>query len=63
MKMCGLTEDELLDIREKLNNENLELKDLIEFIDRDKTQLFAEQQRKIKWFEFKVKAIKEATEI
>ena len=56
-KVCGLSVNQLAEIKKKLAVLGLDLIDMIEFLDRDRVQLFAEQQTKIKRLESKLNKI------
>lgn len=56
--VLGLSTEDLLKIKEKLAVIGVEIKDIITFLDRDKVQLFAEQQRQIVALQQKLEAIK-----
>lgn len=59
-KVFGLDTGELLDISHKLNTLGLDLKDLIEFLDRDKVQLFAELKGEIRTLRHHIHLAREA---
>lgn len=56
--VLGLSTEDLLKVKEKLAVIGVEIKDIITFLDRDKVQLFAEQQRQIVALQQKLEAIK-----
>ena len=57
-KVLGLKIVELAEVRKKLQVLGLDLIDVIEFLDRDNAQLFAEMKVKIKSQELKIQQIK-----
>jgi len=59
-KIVGLQVNELLEIKRKLAFLGLELSDILEFLDRDKVVLFAEQQSEITYLKRKIQTIKDA---
>lgn len=58
-KTCivGLSTDELAEVSTKLDALGIKMKDLIEFLDRDKVVLFSEQKHKINQLERKLEKI------
>jgi len=59
--VLGMSISELAEIREKLAIAGVELSDIKEFLDRDKTQLFAEMKAEIRHLNEKLKAVREAS--
>ena len=54
----GIPVDDVLMVRKKLTVLGIEMKDVIEFLDRDKIQLFAEMKNKINNLERRIQNIK-----
>ena len=55
--VVGLSISDLIDVSNKLDVLGITTKELLEFLDRDKVQLFAEQQEKIKRLEANISRI------
>ena len=55
--VVGLSISDLIDVSNKLDVLGITTKELLEFLDRDKVQLFAEQQEKIKRLEADISRI------
>jgi len=58
--VVGLSIQDLLDIRHKLDVLGISTSNLLEFLDMDKVQLFAEKERKIAHLERKIADAKKA---
>ena len=56
-RIFGMPAADLLEVRKKLTILGISTNELLSFLDRDKVQLFAEQQSKIKMLELKLKKI------
>ena len=54
----GIPVDDVLMVRQKLTVLGIEMKDVIEFLDRDEIQLFAEMKNKINHLERRIRNIK-----
>jgi len=54
----GIPVDDVLMVRQKLTVLGIEMEDVIEFLDRDKIQLFAEMKNKINHLERRIQNIK-----
>lgn len=57
--VVGLSVPDLINISEKLSVLDLDTKDLLEFLDRDKIQLFAGLKNRIKHLEIKLNAVRD----
>jgi hypothetical protein len=55
--VVGLSIPDLIEIQHKLEVMRLDTKDLLEFLDRDKVQLFAEKIDEIKTLKSKLKEV------
>jgi len=56
--VAGLNIKELLEVRAKLDVLGIQLSDVKEFLDRDKTQLFSEMKNKIRVLEKKLEDVR-----
>ena len=59
--IVGMSVEELIEVKEKLDIAGVGLRDIKEFLDRDKTQLFVEMKTKIKLLENKLEAVRKAS--
>ncbi len=59
--IVGLSVSELTEVRKKLQVAGLNLKDIQEFLDRDKVQLFAEMRQEIKALNRKLEEVRKAS--
>jgi len=56
--IVGMSVDELIDVKHKLDIAGVELSDIKEFLDRDNIQLLAEMKSKIRILEKKLKDVR-----
>ena len=59
--VCGLSVRELIEVKCKLECLGLDLSEIIEFLDRDKVQLFAELKSDINMLEKKLRQVRNIT--